>query len=63
MAALFLLLLAVTGGVLIAELVVENPTADQITLFHHTSPATRRAGCWRSRLDSARSSPCCWLPP
>jgi hypothetical protein len=36
MAALFLLLLAVTGGVLIAELVVENPTADQITLFHHT---------------------------
>jgi hypothetical protein len=36
MAALFLLLLAVTGGVVIAELVVENPTADQITLFHHT---------------------------
>jgi hypothetical protein len=27
MAALFLLLLAVTGGVLIAELVLENPTA------------------------------------
>jgi hypothetical protein len=36
MAALFLLLLAVTGGVLNAELVVENPTADQIMLFHHT---------------------------
>jgi hypothetical protein len=36
MAALFLLLLAVTGGVLIAELVAENPTADHITLFHHT---------------------------
>jgi hypothetical protein len=36
MAALFLLLLAVTGGALIAALVSENPTADEVTLFHHT---------------------------
>lgn len=36
MAALFLLLLAVAGGVVAADLVLENPTATQITLFHHT---------------------------
>jgi hypothetical protein len=36
MAALFLLLLAVAGGVVVADLVLENPTATQITLFHHT---------------------------
>jgi hypothetical protein len=36
MAALFLLLLAVAGGVVVADLVSENTTATQITLFHHT---------------------------
>ena len=36
MAALFLLLLAVAGGVVVADLVLENTTAAQITLFHHT---------------------------
>ena len=36
MAALFLLLLAVVGGVVVADLVLENTTAAQITLFHHT---------------------------
>jgi hypothetical protein len=36
MAALFLLLLAVVGGVVVADLVLENPTATQITLFHQT---------------------------
>jgi hypothetical protein len=37
MAALFLLLLAVAGGVVVADLVLENTTAAQITLFHHTA--------------------------
>jgi hypothetical protein len=36
MAALFLLLLAIAGGVVVADLVLENTTAAQITLFHHT---------------------------
>jgi len=36
MAALLLLILAVAGGVVVADLVWENTTADQITLFHHT---------------------------
>jgi hypothetical protein len=36
MAALFLLLLAVAGGVVVADLVLENTTAAQVTLFHHT---------------------------
>jgi hypothetical protein len=36
MAALFLLLLAVAGGVVVADLVLENTTSAQITLFHHT---------------------------
>lgn len=36
MAALFLLLLAVGGGVMVAALVSENTTADQVMLFHHT---------------------------
>jgi hypothetical protein len=36
MAAWLLLLLAVAGGVVVADLVLENPTATQITLFHHT---------------------------
>jgi hypothetical protein len=36
MAALFLLLLAIAGGVVVAASVLENTTAAQITLFHHT---------------------------
>lgn len=36
MATLFLLLLAIAGVVVVADLVSENTTATQITLFHHT---------------------------
>ena len=36
MAAFFLFVLAVAGGVVVADLVWENTTAGQITVFHHT---------------------------
>ena len=36
MAAFVLFVVAVAGGVVVADLVWENPTAGQITVFHHT---------------------------
>jgi hypothetical protein len=36
MAAFVLFALAVAGGMVVADLVWENPTAGQITVFHHT---------------------------
>ena len=36
MTAFVLLVVAVTGAVVVADLVWENPTAGQITVFHHT---------------------------
>jgi hypothetical protein len=36
MAAFFLFVLAVAGGVVVADLVWENTAAGQITVFHHT---------------------------
>lgn len=36
MAAFFLFVLAVAGGVVVADLVWENPTAGQVTVFHQT---------------------------
>lgn len=35
MAAFLLFVLAVAGGVVVADLVWENPTAGQVTVFHH----------------------------
>jgi hypothetical protein len=36
MAAFFLFVLAVAGGVTVADLAWENPAAGQVTVFHHT---------------------------
>ena len=36
MAAFVLFVLAVAGGVTVADLAWENPAADQVTVFHHT---------------------------
>src|ERR687892_389043 len=36
MAAFFLFVLAVAGGVVVADLVWENTTASQVTVLHHT---------------------------
>ena len=36
MAAFVLFVLAVAGGVTVADLAWENPTAGQVTVFHHT---------------------------
>ena len=36
MAAFVLFVVAVAGGVVVADLVWENPTAGQVTVFHHT---------------------------
>jgi hypothetical protein len=46
MAAFLLFVLAVAGGVTVADLAWENPAAGQITVFHHTVSGYRRAGCW-----------------
>jgi hypothetical protein len=40
MAAFVLFVLAVAGAVVVADLAWENPTAGQVTVFHHTVPGS-----------------------
>jgi hypothetical protein len=61
MAAFVLFALAVAGGMVVADLVLENTAAGQITVFHHIVAGYPEG--WRSRPGLASSWPWCWSPP
>jgi hypothetical protein len=63
MAAFVLFVVAVAGGVVVADLVWENPTVGQVTVFSHTVGGYPEGWVLATAAGLGFVVACCWSPP